>query len=256
MIHNINRIGNFTASEIWKLTKMDKSGKKFGVPAIRYIMETNDERMLGQPIDLEVEARPLGWGKLLEPMVHDLLGLDYTFTSDVTDLHPTIPYSAGSKDGTHEHPTERAIIDYKAPLTKTSFVALVRPLYHGMEGLEAMYAIRDGYNYNGFEYPPHTDGVKYYWQLVDNGIINDVDYAELIIFMPYKSQLLEVGNLAGDDARYNWIKYYPESVPCLNDDGLFKNINIIRFKIPQADKDFLTEQILKGGEMLINTPTV
>ena len=250
ILQNTLRIGNFTSSEAFKLTKKDKSGKGLGEPAIRYIMQTNDERMLGECIDEEADAKPLQWGKLIEPMVHDKLGLEYTFCSDITKAHPTIPYWVGSKDGTREI-AERTIIDYKAPTTKTSFVGLVRPLYQGFTGYDAMIAIRDGYTYNGFKYPKHKDGEKYFWQQVSNAIIDDVEWGELIVFMPYQRELIEVQNLIGDDRRYNWITNNPDAVPCLKDDSMFKNLNIIRFKIPQSDKDFLTECVTAAGAYLI-----
>ncbi len=126
---------------------------------------------------------------------------------------------------------------------------LVRPLYHGLQGLEAMYAIQDGYNYKGFEYPAHTDGKKFFYQCISNGIINKCDFAELIIFMPYQSQLMDITNSCMEDQQ-RWLQYNSNSIPFLKDGGFFKNINIIRFKIPQADKDFLTECVTRAGEYL------
>ena len=251
MIHNTHRNGNFTSSEIVKLTKMDRSGKKFGEAANTYMAETNFERYLGQSIDCETNARALGWGKLLEPRVHELLPISYSYSSDITDVHPTIPYWAGSKDCVNTA-GEKAIGDIKCPITKKSFVQLVLPMYLGYAGLEIMYAIRDGFNHEGFEYPAHKDGPKYYWQIVSNAIINGADFGELIVYMPYDSELLEIVNSAQDNPALNWIKYASaDEIPSIKDGGFFKNLNVIRFKIPQADKDFLTERVLKAGESLI-----
>ena len=183
-----------------------------------------------------------------------MLGLDYVFCSNETKLHPTINFWSGSKDGYRD--SKSTIVEYKAPFTKDSFCQLVRPLYHGLEGIKAMYAIRDGYNHEGFEYPAHTDGDKYYWQCVSNAIIEGVDFAELIVFMPYQSQLLDIMNAAQDDPAYNWMKYSADSIPFIKDGGFFKNLNVIRFKLPEEDKIFLTNQVLKAGEMLVNPGSI
>lgn len=253
ILKNVLRHGNFTSSEAHQLTKMDRTGKKFGEAAMTYILEANIERYLDDAVDGEVESKPTSWGNLCEPRVHDLLPLDYTYTSNVTTQHPTIPFWVGSADGFKENinPEYRAVMDIKCPMTKKSFVQLVLPMYLGYTGIEIMLAIRNGFNHDGFEYPKHKDGNKYYWQIVSNAIINNCNYGELIVYMPYQSELLEIGNMAGDEPQYKWLKYSPDAVPFLKDGKFFNNLNIIRFEIPQADKDTLTELILKAGEMLI-----
>jgi hypothetical protein len=258
-MNNTLRNGAFTSSGIVAITTKDRSGKNFGAPALTYISECNYERWLQDTIDAEFNAKPTSWGKWVEELVFGKLGMDYSLTSDITLQHPNIPYWVGSPDGyKHVDGKKEAVIDFKAPFTKKSFVQLVLPLYLGYTGMEAMLAIRDGFNHNGFEYPKHKDGDKFYWQLVSNAIITGCDYAELIVYMPYVSELLEIKNLAGDNPELRWLDYTPEDqIPCIKDitdGGMFRNINIIRFKVPQADKDFLTECVLKGGELLI-TPT-
>lgn len=254
ILENTLRNGNCTSSEIVKLTTLSVSKKDFGAPAKTYIEECNLERYLGDSIDGEVDSKPTSWGTLCEPRVHSLLTLDYRYCSNITVQHPTIPHWCGSADGFREI-AERTCVDIKCPMTKKSFVKLVLPLYLGYSGMEVIYAIRDGFNHEGVEYAKHTDGAKYYWQIVSNAIINGCDWGELIVYMPYQSELLEIGNMIQDDPAYNWVKYSPNSVPFLKDGGFFKNLNVIRFKIPQEDKDFLTAQVLKAGEMLTTPPT-
>jgi len=258
-MNNPLRNGNFTSSEIVKLTKLRTNKKDFGEAANTYIAETNFERYLDDSIDAETGSKPTSWGTFLEPRVFDLLGMDYTYSSAITDTHPTIPYWVGSKDGTRENidTAHRAVIDIKCPMTKKSFVQLVLPLYLGLTGMEVMYALRDGFNYNGFEYAKHTDGAKYYWQIVSNAIINGCNYGELIVYMPYESELLEILEMAKGNPSVRWMEYVADGeIPCIKDGGFFKNLNTIRFEIPQADKDFITEQVLKAGEMLIDKSQV
>jgi hypothetical protein len=251
MIQVKERIGNITSSGIVDILATGKGQNGFGAAAISYITECNYERMLGRSISTETDSKPTSWGKLLEPRVFDLLPTSYTYSSKITDKHPTIPYWTGSKDGTNEV-ENRAVIDIKCPMTLKSFIGLILPLYLGYDGIEAMNCIRNGFTYQGFKYPAHKDGDKFYWQLVSNAIINGLNYGELIVYMPYQSELLEIHEMAKDNPSVKWMGYMGEdSIPSLPDGGMFKNLNIIRFEIPQEDKDLLTNAVLKAGELLI-----
>lgn len=248
MIGNSNRVGNFTSSEIVALTKKAKNGKDFGAPALTYIEEANFERQLGRSIDDEKTAKPLTWGHLVERRVFDLLGLEYTLCSSETVMHPEIPFWSGSPDG--EKQIDDTLIDIKSPITLKSFCQLVDPLYRGLTGIEAINAVREN----------HKDGDKYYWQLVSNATIRRRKYAELIVYMPYKSELDEIRVMAQmveaqEMSKHYWIAMAGEDeLPFLLDDGFYKNVNIIRFEVPEADKRLLTECVLRAGEMLINQP--
>lgn len=249
MINNIARCGNFTSSEIVALTKKAKNQKDFGAPALTYIEETNFERKLGRSIDDEKTAKPLTWGKLVEGRVFNLLGLEYTLSSTETDVHPSIPFWSGSKDG-QKFDEGGTVIDIKSPITLKSFCQLVDPLYQGLAGTDVINAIRDN----------HKDGDKYYWQLVSNAIINGCRYAELIVYMPYKSELEDIKLMAqrvdgAEASKHYWIAMAGEDeLPFLLDGGYYKNLNIIRFEVPAADKELLTECVLRAGEKLIKRP--
>jgi len=251
MINNKLRVGNFTSSEIVALTTTDRSGKQPGKPFYTYIDETNYERRLGRSITDEINARPMVWGKLLECRVFDNLGLEYVLTSNDTVQHPTIPYWAGSKDGI-KFDTGKTVIDIKAPLTLKSFCQLVDPIYKGLEGLNAITYIRNN----------HKDGEKFYWQLVSNAIIDNAQYAELIPYMPYQSELEEIQQMARsvegvDMSKHYWIAMANDGdLPFIKDGGYYQNINKIRFEVPQEDKDFLTARVLEAGRLLIDIPSV
>lgn len=241
MIHNTLRNGNFTSSEIVAITKLGKDQKSFGAPAMAYIEEVNMERRLGRSLTDEINAKPLTWGKLLEAKAFELLGLEYTLSSTETDVHTSIPYWAGSKDGIKlDH--GKTIIDIKCPMTLKSFCQLVQPLYDGLVGIAAMNAIRAN----------HKDGEKFYWQLVSNGILNDAKFAELVVYMPYKSEIPDIKLFADGIPNAYFIAMAGEDeLPYILDDGYYHNINIIRFEIPDEDKDKLTELVTKAGEMLV-----
>ena len=243
MIKNKLRIGNFTSSEIAALMKTGKGANGFGAPAITYIEETNIERRLGRSITDESNARPLTWGKLLEGRVFDLLGIDYTLSSTETEQHPNIDFWTGSKDGKKQNVPGGCIIEIKCPITLKSYCQLVQALYDGLTGMAAMEVIRE----------THKDGEKFYWQCVSNSCISNTKYAELIIYMPYYSELPAIKMLADGLPNAYWIAMAGEDeLPYLLDGGYYKNLNVISFEVPQSDKDLLTANVLKAGKMLIN----
>lgn len=247
---NIERVGNFTSSKIAALfseptAAAKKSGEIFGKGAITYIKQRNHERRLGRSLDDEKRARPLLWGKLLESRVFEILPMSYAVTGDVTDVHPSINYWSGSKDASKD--SNETVCDVKCPITLSSFCDLVQPLYDGLTGMSAMNVIRD----------THTDGEKYYWQIVSNAIINGSKYGELIVYMPYKSELDDIKFSVIDDPEYGWIKWaLDDELPFLVDGGYYKNMNVIRFEIAQEDKDQLTQRVLEAGKLLINNPSI
>lgn len=244
MINNTHRIGNFTSSEIVALTKKGKEKGSFGAPALTYIEETNMERLLGRSLTTEADARALSWGKLLEPRVFDLLGIEYSLSSKETIVHPAIPFWAGSPDGSKVDTTA----DFKAPLTLKSFCQLVQPLHEGLMGMEAMNKIRDD----------HKDGEKFFWQIVSNAIMQGNRFGELIVYMPYHSELELIRTMARHHeqaGKYKWVDWASDDeLPYLIEGGYYKNLNIIRFEIPDADKKFLTDCVERAGKMLLKEP--
>lgn len=249
MIHNKGRNGAFTSSENFKLMGPGK-GKYWSSPALTYIEDVRLERNLGRSIDTETNAKPLSWGKLCEPFVFDLLGMEYTLCSDQTLVHPDIEEWAGSPDATKEH----TVGDVKAPITLTSFCRLVDPL-RTLKGIEAMKKIRD----------THTDGDKYYWQLVSNSVLTKSTFAELIVFCPYRSMLddirLSINNVpAGTEKNYYWIKGADDDelpwLPDPDEDGTpnskYQSLNVLRFEVPKADKELMVERILRAKKEFLD----
>ncbi len=239
-----------TAEELAARPKSGKGSKttqiEFGLgeAALTFISECNMERRLGRALEDESGARPLTWGKLLEKRAFTILPLAYTFSSTETDVHQEIDYWVGSKDGSKDE--KETVIDIKCPMTLKSFCNLVDPIYEGLEGIECMSEIRKR----------HKDGDKYYYQLVSNAIINGSKFAELIIYVPYLSELDEIRDMCNSVSDENsfkvfWINNAQDSeLPHLIDGGYYKNINIVRFEVPQSDKYFLTECVIEAGKLL------
>lgn len=232
MINNVNRVGRFTSSEIWKLTKKDRTGKGFGSPALTYIQEKKYERKLSRSLSTEVDAKPLMWGKLNEAKAFELLGIEYQLVSDKTITHKDYPnYWSGSPDAVKDG----VVIDLKCPYTLKSFCQLY-------EADTKELLINETQN-----------GEAYYWQLVSNAILTGVDKAELIIYCPYEEELETIKQEA-DLYGYKWIANADnEQLPylicniILND---YANLKVIKLDIPQDDKDFLTNCVVKAIELL------
>lgn len=268
------RIGSFTSSEIVALTSMGsremtleellehkkenpKSKKKNiecwpGKAALTYIGEKRMEKNLGRSLDNDIDTRATIWGNFVEPIVFSkILPSEYSYSSSITYVHPNYNFWAGTPDG---HKRKNIVAEMKAPFTLKSFCQLVQPLYDGLKGMEAMNAIRNGYmSKTGIEYPSHKDGEKFYWQIVSNCCIRTLNEAELIVYCPYESELEVIQHLAfsGDTpAAYFIYSSDKSALPYLKDGGYYKNINFLSFKVPEEDKEFLTECVVKAGELL------
>jgi hypothetical protein len=194
----------------------------------------------------------MSWGKLGERFVFQLLGMEYSLNSTDTILHPEYPdIWAGSPDG-FKYVSRRAVVEIKAPSTHDSFCDLVEPIYNGLDGLDAMSWIRK----------KHDKGEEYYQQIVSNCCISGCDYGELIVFMPYKSQLSALREFTQDSSipmemmsQFYWIyTSTDEDLPYLIDGAHYKNINKIFFKVPEEDKDKMTDCMVRAGKMLAPFP--
>lgn len=237
-MNNELRNGNFTSSEIVALTKFDTKGINPGKPFFTYIEECNMERRLCRSVSEETNARPIAWGKLNESRVFELLGTEYSLISQETIVHPRIDYWAGSPDALkYINRLPETVCDIKCPKTLKSFCQLVDGWKKdGIDG------IREG----------HKEGEKYYWQLVSNAVLTGCSHAELIVYVPYLSELDSIRKSVDGNGKYYWIwGSTDEELPYLIEGGYYKNLNVFRFEVPFLDKQFLEKRVLEAGEHLI-----
>jgi hypothetical protein len=257
IVMNVERHGNFTSSEIVDLTKEGKVKGTWGKPALTYIEEKNMERKLGMCISSDTEARPTCWGTFGERMVEMLLGEYYEFSPSVSMLHPTISNWSGSRDAI-KYDEGKTVAEVKCPYTRKAFCQLVQPIYDELEGIDAINAIRFGYiDKNGLEHAQYSEAEKYYWQIISNACISGCKYGELIVYMPYESEIPAIQHAAekaiteGESQFYFIASSKPEQLPYIKDGGYYSNLNIIRFAIPEADKEKLEQLVVKASELLI-----
>ena len=111
---------------------------------------------------------------------------------------------------------QKTVADVKCPFTLKSFCQLVDAWELG--GISAIKAY-------------HPDGKKFFWQLVSNAILTGADYAELIVFVPYRSELPAIRAIAQHDD-FTWVSYMLDNeLPWLPDGGYYKNLNCFRFPV-------------------------
>lgn len=260
MINNVNRIGNFTSSEIFKLipkgsrlmteTELKnhlelnpKSKRKniddgFSAPGLTYIEEKNIERKLGRSIQTESYSKDMAWGTFLQERVLTLLPYGYKLVPNETVSHKTIPFWSGSTDFKHEFVSIIAETKSYQPKRFAKYTDAI--MLQSIENLK--------------ENHPEE-----YWQIVSNSIINEVEFGAAISYMPYKSELAEIREMAEyydgpDQWKYRFIAEGDEdTLAYLPDDGYYKNLNVFQFVIPQEDIDYLTNRVLEAGKLLIDT---
>lgn len=228
---DFKRAGTFSSSSIWKLTTTDRSGNGFGKPALEYIREKQIEKRLKRQLQGETMSRSTNWGKFVEKLVFDLLGIEYQLESKTRYFHKDIPLWSGMPDVV----TNEKVGDIKSPFTLKSFCDLV-------DSFESVDRFKD--------YSP-----EYYWQLVSNAILTGKDVAELIVYVPYQSELSAIRQATQDyDGNQNDIAFInwadDNELPYLIEGEYYRNINIFTFEVLDSEKQFLTELVSKAATCL------
>jgi len=232
------RQGRFTSSQAYRICASLKNGKPsqafFG-----YVNEVKIERFLNRRAKTGVSVKATKWGKLMEMVLFDKLGLKYSMSSVETILHP--------KYGAFWSGTPDLIAEYK-----TAEIKCFEPLKFG--SLVMAMETKD------------TEIIKkeqkeVYWQTISNSILKGFDKAEIIAFMPYKKDLIKIFNDldATDFLMDNNLKPYDyqffnedniEEYGYLPDDSKAKDINTFEFIIPEEDREFLTQRMIEASKLL------
>jgi len=232
------RIGRFTSSQMYRLCASLKSGKP-SAAFYTYVEEIKIERMLGRSVKVDVKTRPMRWGSLLEVVLFDLLGLNYSMEHKNTKAHPLYKdFWSGTPD---------LVADYK-----TGEIKCFEPLHFAK--LSIALETKDTEIIKDKEPQP-------YWQSISNSLIYGFDKAEILAYMPYKKELIEIidkvettnflerNNLNPSDY-YFLTQDNIDNLPYLPDDSKMSNINSFEFEIPKEDKEFLIERVKLANELL------
>ena len=223
----MSRVGNFSSSEIWKLTKLNRKGDDFGQIALTYIEEKMYEKRLGKALTPHTFAKPTAWGTFMEQMAYERIQEvtdKWELVSDDRLYHKEIEHWSGVPD--LKAPGE--VGDIKCPWTSKSFCEM-----YEIQGAEEMKKKKP----------------EYYWQLVSNAILlGDINKASLFIYTPYEGQLNKVrqrGLVEGED----WLGYC-DHLPSVILGNYYNDLKEIQIEISNEDKEFLTSQVQKASVLL------
>lgn len=246
MINNINRIGKFTSSNIYKLMTNGKGAHGFGIPAITYINEVKLENKLGRSLETDSYSKAMAWGNFLEKRVFNLLEFervfegiefDYVLDSHTSTVHPNINYWSGSADLITKSKEKIGEIKCYQPKNFAEYSEVLNS-----KDIELFKK----------EFP------KEYWQLVSNSIIHNTPKAEAIVYMPYQEELTVIREMVEsydkpDIWKYRFIVESPDSaLAYLPQDSKYKNLNRFEFEVNEEDAEYLTERILLAGKIINN----
>lgn len=238
IVQNTARVGAFTSSKAYKLMTNGKAAGSIGGPALTYIEEKNIERRMGRSLDTDAYSKDMAWGTLLEKRVYDLLPFGYELVSDQTDVHPLYSYWAGSKD-------------LIMPGVKVGDIKCYQPKNFAL--LTDVLFTKDV----AILKAAHPEE---YWQLVSNAMIAGLTRAESITYMPYRSELAIIRELAEnydgfDQWKYRFIAESEDyALAYLPDGGYYKNLNCFEFEIPQEDMTALEKRMTHCATLLVDAP--
>lgn len=241
MFENNNRTGRLTSSNAAKLMSNGRKAGSVGAPFTTYVDQKKRERKLGRSLSLNKGNRSTAWGHLMEAWVmYDKLGFHYAHHGAITTIHPEFDTWAGTADLVQKGVK---IGDIKC-FEPDNFTKLADVLQQQDRELLKK------------EYPSE------YWQLVSNACIHQVTTAELILFMPLKSELERIRDWLNNDLdevaannlhRYRYIMdASDEELPYLPDDCEgYSSLESFEFEVPQDDIDLLTDRIKLASKELL-----
>lgn len=252
------RTANFTSSKISDLTtggtrpmtpeekkvfqeaggdKRKKNCFDYGKPFYSYIKTKRRERAVGRSLDNEARANSLDWGNLCEKISHEdpkLLGLEYELVSKTRYKHKSLPWS-GMPDEIVRTKKPK-VSDIKCPFTLISFL----DIYEAIDEADKK------------EYAEILKAVKpeWYWQLISNSILTDINTCELILFMPKRSRLEEIRKASEFSGKYYFHNKSDFELPWTADNSDIPEITKITFEAPGEDKKHLIERVTLATELL------
>ena len=239
MNKEVKRIGRFTSSQMSRLCASLKSGKPSSA-FFTYVDEVYCESQMGRSINHDVNTIPMRWGRLMEVVLFNLLGLDYTMAHKMTVVNKDLPMHSGTPDLVSEQAKKTGEIKCYYPKKFSAMSLCINK--------KDVQLFKENFK-------------EEYWQCVSNSVLLGYDKAEIICFMPYKKELqeiiemvedtnfLESNNLDPQDF-YFLTNNVIDSLPYLPDDSKMSNINQFEFVIPQEDKDFMIERIEMATELI------
>ena len=231
------RDGYFTSSQISRLCASLKSGLPSSA-FYTYVEETYYSVMLGRSLGVEIKTVPIKWGQLMECVLFDMVGLEYTMQHKNTIASKTLQRHSGTPD-----------LEQKGVK-----VGEIKCYYPKKFAELSLCLMKKDVDLLRKSFPSE------YWQCISNAILTGVDTAELLCFMPTKENLIKVIEEVNNEDLLernglNPADYYfmstegkliediIESLPYLPEAAKLESVNTFEFKVPQADKEFLIDRV-------------
>ena len=205
----------------------------FAKPGHTYIEEIAFERLMKRTIKSEVKTQAMKWGSLMEIVLFDLLGMEYVMEHKTTLIHPKYNFWRGTPDLI----VPKVKIGEIKCFEPKKFMQLTMCLLQ-----EDIFELKENFP-------------EEYWQCVSNANICEVNRAELMVYMPYRSELEEIiekivsGNFLERHGLNDYDYYFMreeniESLPYLPDDSLVSNLNKFEFEIPEEDMKLIENRMI------------
>lgn len=236
-LDNSLRDKHFTSSKIYRLCGSLKDGSP-SKAFYSYVEDIKYEIYMGRSIEVNSNTKTLKWGSIGEIVLFNLLGLEYQMEHKATIKHKTI----SNYSGTPDLKTELKVGEIKCPYPKQFAKATLCLLKKDIELVKEELPV-------------------YYWQVLSNAILLDLDIVEIIVYMPYLDELIEIIQQIEDTNflernELNPNDYYfmrqddINTLPFLPNDSKMSNINRFEFEVPKQDKEFLLERIKLAVSLL------
>ena len=236
-MNNENRIGKFTSSQMSRLMASLKNGTPSSA-FYTYVEEKAIERRMGCTLDTDIKTRPILWGRLMEMVIFDLLGMSYKMTHKETKIHPVFPFFAGTPDLEHAEKAGEIKCYGRKKFGQLAMCLLKKDVALFKENFK-----------------------EEYWQTIANAILTEKTRAEIILYMPYKKELLELLELVQesnflernglDPNDFYWFRIENiETMSYLPDDSGFSNINSFEFEVPEEDVIAIEQRIVLAEKEL------
>ena len=217
---NINRIGYFTSSQIYRL---------MGTPAPRktYIEEVQLERQIKVSINDASNSRAANWGSILEHYVAEKhLPIGWHAWEYGTVKHTELEYYSGTPD-----------------ISSTDGVGDIKCFGRKKFGQIANLAAGNDISDLKAKFP------EIYWQITSNAVLTGATKCLLVCFMPTESELEDVRNWVAsyeidEEWKYRFIVESDKSeLPHQSDDSDFSSVILWEWNLIQEDANNIVETI-------------
>jgi hypothetical protein len=226
------RSGQFSSSSIYKLVKEGRGkADPFSAAGLTYIHEKRRERKLGRCLQQEKNPRSASWGRFLQKIVFNDPRIGTAYRGNASErrtVHPTLPWS-GAEDFLHDG----AVGDFKC------------------FELDNFTWTHDAASVSWAKLKKDCPDIV--WQLVSGAVLHNLNKCELILYVPYLTDLELIIQEARelDDKRYNWMTFAEENeLPYLLPDTHYPDLSKFVFEIPEVDKAYLIGRVEKATELL------